>query len=127
MGPMLDLASENLNYTPFQFSKASVIFLGSIGFLATFVNVGNIFYIVKFKRFSNAINYIVMFDSMVNLIGFLVMGIFSLLAMNSPEKFGNLGCTFSCWVIGTLASTGKNLYLIYFCKKANLSILIDFF
>ena len=111
MGPMLEFATENLNYTPFQFSKASAIFLGSIGFLATFVNVGNIFYIVKFKRFSNAINYIVMFDSLVNLIGFLVMGIFSVLAMNSPEEFGNLGCTFYCWVMGTLASTGKNFYL----------------
>ena len=112
MVPMLDLASENLNYTPFQYSKASAIFLGSIGFLATFVNVCNIFYISKYKRFSNAINYIVMFDSMVNLIGFLVMAIFSVLAMNSPEKFGNLVCTFYCLVMGTLASTGKNFYLI---------------
>ena len=94
MVPMLDLASKDLNYTPFQLSKASAIFLGLIGFLATFVNVGNIFYILKYKRFSNAINYIVMFDSMLNLIGFLVMAIFSVLAMNSPKNFGNLGCTF---------------------------------
>ena len=112
MVPMLDLASKDLNYTPFQLSKASAIFLGLIGFLATFVNVGNIFYILKYKRFSNAINYIVMFDSMVHLIGFLVMAIFSVLAMNSQENFGNLGCTFYCWVMGTLASTGKNFYLI---------------
>ena len=101
------------NVEQFYFSTWSVAVFGFMGVLVIFANSAILHYIVKVVSSSNFMNhFLVFYDSAANVIGFLIMGVFAILALVNGFDFGNLSCLVNCWVIETLALIGKSIFYL---------------
>ena len=108
--PLLDKVED---VEPFYFSTWSVAVFGLMGFLVIFANSAILHYIIQVVSSSNFMNYfLVFYDSAANVIGFLIMGVFAILALVNGFDFGNLSCLVNCWVIETLALIGKSIFYL---------------
>ena len=107
--PLLDKVED---VEQFNFSTWSIAVFGFMGVLVIFANSAILHYILKVVSSSNFMNYfLVFYDSAANVIGFLIMGVFAILALVNGFDFGNLSCLVNCWVIETLALIGKSIFI----------------
>ena len=110
LSPLLDKVED---VEQFYFSTWSVAVFGLMGILVIFANSAILHYIVQVVSSSNFMNYfLVFYDSAANVIGFLIMGVFAILALVNGFDFGNLSCLVNCWVIETLALIGKSIFYL---------------
>ena len=108
--PLLDKVED---VESFYFSIWSVVVFGLMGVLVIFANSAILHYIIQVVSSSNFMNYfLVFYDSAANVIGFLIMGVFAILALVNGFDFGNLSCLVNCWVIETLALIGKSIFYL---------------
>ena len=96
-----------VQFFPFHFSNFSVAFFTFLGLLMFTANSASLIYILKKLNLSNVINSVALFESLINILGFTIMFVMSLLPLIIGSSIRTLSCQTITMIVGILFSTGN--------------------
>ena len=96
-----------VQFFPFNFSNFSVAFFTFLGLLVLTANSASMIYILKKLSLSNVINSVALFESLINILGFIIMFVMSLLPLIIGSSIRTLSCQTIVMIVGILFSTGN--------------------
>ena len=96
-----------VQFFPFHFSNFSVAFFTFLGLLVLTANSASMIYILKKLSLSNVINSVAFFESLINILGFTIMFVMSLLPLINGSSMRTLSCETIVMIVGILFSTGN--------------------
>ena len=96
-----------VQFFPFHFSNFSVAFFTFLGLLVFTANSASMIYILKRLSLSNVINSVALFESLINILGFTIMFVMSLLPLIIGSSIRTLSCETNVMIVGILFSTGN--------------------
>ena len=96
-----------VQFFPFHFSNFSVAFFTFLGLLMFTANSASLIYILKKLNLSNVINSVALFESLINILGFIIMFVMSLLPLIIGSSIRTLSYQTITMIVGILFSTGN--------------------
>ena len=96
-----------VQFFPFHFSNFSVAFFTFLGLLMFTANSASLIYILKKLNLSNVINSVALFETLINILGFIIMFVMSLLPLIIGSSIRTLSCQTIVMIVGILFSTGN--------------------
>lgn len=105
----LETAFGELNFAIFRFSPWTITYNSILWIAVVLSNAVSLTYIIKKLNTSNLINQIAILECLVNIVGFVLIGIVSLLAVFDPSK-NYFSCQASYSTLLTLWFTGINAF-----------------
>ena len=96
-----------VQFFPFHFSNFSVAFFTFLGLLVLTANMASMIYILKKLSLSNVINSVALFESLINILGFTIMFVMSLLPLIIGSSIRTLSYQTITMIVGILFSTGN--------------------
>ena len=113
-----------VEFFPFHFSNFSAAFFTFLGLFVVTANIASMIYILKKLTISNVINSVALFETMINILGFTIMFVMSLLPLIIGSSLRTLSCETIVMIVGILFSTG-NVELINSINSINSMVSLS--
>ena len=107
----LETTFGELDFAIFHLSPWTITYNSIMWIAVVLSNAVSLSYIIKKLNTSNLINLIAILECLVNIVGFVIIGVVSLHAVFDPSK-NYFSCRASYSTLLTLWFTGKNTFLV---------------
>ena len=112
----LETSFGELDFAIFQLSPWTKAYNSILWIAVVLSNALSLAYIIKKLNTSNLINQIAILECLVNIFGFVITGIFGLVAIADPSN-GYISCHASFTILIILIFSGKNDFSFHFESK----------